>query len=100
MSQDTKPAPFNTGDHVRYIAARKRAVPAGQENELNQVLVTGMVGVIILSTGSLSAEGAAAPKPWRCQLQFQNGFQLDITPDNCTDFEMAHDTGSPTPEKH
>jgi hypothetical protein len=48
-----------------------------------------MEGVIILSTGALSAEGAAAPNPWRCAIQFINGFQLDITPDNFADFEMA-----------
>jgi hypothetical protein len=24
MSQDTKPAPFNMGDHVRYVAAQLR----------------------------------------------------------------------------
>jgi hypothetical protein len=95
MSQDTKPAPFNTGDHVRYVGAQRRAVP-GQGNDMNQVLVTGMVGVIVLSTGALSSEGAAAPNPWRCQIQFQNGFQVDITPDNCADFEMAHGSGSPT----
>jgi hypothetical protein len=30
MSQDTKPAPFNLGDHVRYVAAQRRAAPAGR----------------------------------------------------------------------
>jgi hypothetical protein len=30
MDQDTKPAPFNVGDHVRYVAAQRRALPAGQ----------------------------------------------------------------------
>jgi hypothetical protein len=93
MNQDTKPAPFNLGDHVRYVAAR-RALPAGQGNEAEQVLAPGMEGVILLSTGALSDQGAAAPKPWRCQVQFQNGFQLDITPDNCADFEVAQ--GSPS----
>jgi hypothetical protein len=96
MSQDTKPAPFNTGDHVRYIGAQRRAVPGGQGTEMNQILVPGMVGVVVLSTGALSAEGAAAPNPWRCQVQFQNGFQIGIAPDNCADFEMAHGPGSPT----
>ena len=96
MDQDTKPAPFNVGDHVRYVAAERRALPAGQGNETELVLAPGMEGVILLSTGAFSDEGAAAPKPWRCQVQFQNGFQLDITPDNCADFEMAHDSGSPT----
>ena len=86
MSQDTKPAPFNVGDHVRYVAAQ-RLEPSGQGNEV--VLVPGMEGVIVLSSGAFSGEGAAAPAPWRCQIQFQNGFQLDITPDNCSDFEKA-----------
>lgn len=96
MSQDTKPAPFNTGDHVRYIASQSHAVPGGQGKEMNQVLVPDMVGVIVLSTGALSAEGEAAPNPWHCQVQFQNGFQLDITPDNSADFVMAHGAGSAT----
>jgi hypothetical protein len=48
-----------------------------------------MEGVIVLSTGALSSHGAAAPKPWHCRVQFQNGFQLDITPSNCADFELT-----------
>jgi hypothetical protein len=96
MSQDTKPAPFNMGDHVRYVAAQRHAVPAGHGNETNMVLVPGMVGVVVLSTGAFSEEGEAAPNPWHCQVQFQNGFQLDITPDNCADFEMAHGSAVPT----
>ena len=96
MIQDTKPAPFNVGDHVRYVAAQRRAVPASQGNAMELVLTPGMVGVIFLSTGGFSDEGAAAPNPWRCQVQFQNGSQFDITPDNCADFKMAHGSGSPT----
>lgn len=96
MDQDTKPAPFNVGDHVRYVAAQRRALPAGQGNETELVLAPGMEGVILLSTGAHSDQGAAAPNPWRCQIQFQNGFQLEITPDNRADFEMAHASGSPT----
>lgn len=95
MSQDTRPAPFNMGDHVRYVAAQRRVLPAGQGNEAELVLAPGMEGVIMLSTGAFSKEGAAAPKPWHCQVQFPNGFQLNITPDNCADFEMTHDAGSP-----
>ncbi|HWY85328.1 MAG TPA: hypothetical protein VNX28_01315 [Gemmataceae bacterium] len=91
MSQDSKPAPFNLGDHVRYVAARKLALPGGQGNAMEQVLAPGMVGVIVLSTGAFSHEGAAAPNPWRCQVQFQNGFQLDINQDNYVDFETAQD---------
>jgi hypothetical protein len=89
MSQDSKPSPFNLGDHVRYVAARRHVVPGGHGNEKELVLAPGMEGVIVLSTGALSHEGAAAPNPWRCQVQFHNGFQLDITPDNCVEFEMA-----------
>lgn len=96
MSQDTKPAPFNVGDHVRYVAAQRRALPVGQGNEAELVLVPEMEGVILLSTGALSDEGAAAPNPWHCRVQFQNGFQLDITPENRADFEGARDAGSPT----
>ena len=94
MDQDTKPAPFNVGDHVRYIAAPRRALPAGQgEKEL--VLAPGMEGVILVSTGALSEQGAAAPNPWHCQVQFQNGFQLSITPENRADFEVARHAGGP-----
>jgi hypothetical protein len=89
MNQDTKPAPFNLGDHVRYSAAQKRALPTGQGNETERVLAPGMEGVIILSTGALSDQGTAARNPWRCRVQFPNGFQLDITPENVTDFEVA-----------
>ena len=95
MSQDTKPAQFNVGDHVRYVAAQRRVLPAGRGSETELVLTPGMEGVVLLSTGALSDEGAAAPNPWRCQVQFKNGFQLDITPDNCADFEMADGSGSP-----
>lgn len=87
MSQDTKPSPFNTGDHVRYVAAQRRTAPCGERNEI--VLAPGMEGVIVLSTGVFSDEGEAAPEPWRCQVQFQNGFHCDITPDNRADFEMS-----------
>jgi hypothetical protein len=96
MSQDTKPAPYNLGDHVRYVAPEKRALPAGQGNETERVLAPGMEGVIVLSTGALSEQGAAARGPWHCRVQFQNGFQLDITPENRTDFELARAAGAPT----
>ena len=91
MDQDTKPAPFNVGDHVRYIAAQRQALPGGEGNETERVLAPGMEGVIILSTGALSDQGEAAPNPWHCRVQFENGFQLDITPENRADFEMAGD---------
>jgi len=55
-----------------------------------------MDGVILLSTGALSHQGAAAPNSWHCRVQFQNGFQLDITPENRADFEVAHGAGAPT----
>jgi len=96
VDQDTKPAPFNVGDHVCYIAAERRALPTGQGNETEMVLVPGMAGVIVLSTGALSAQGAVAPNPWHCRVQFQNGFQLDITPENHADFEAARVASEPT----
>jgi hypothetical protein len=96
MDQDTKPAPFNLGDHVRYVGQRRAAVPAGQGNKTELVLAPGMEGIIVLSTGALSGQGAAAPNPWHCQVQFENGFQLDITPENCADFEVARGAGSAT----
>src|ERR1700738_2039861 len=96
MTQDTKPTPFNLGDHVRYVAAQTRSLPAAQGNERELVLAPGMEGVILLSTGALSGQGAAAPNPWHCRVQFQNGFQLDITPENRADFEEARGAGSPT----
>jgi hypothetical protein len=96
MDQDTKPAPFNVGDHVRYVGEGRAAVPAGQGNKTDLLLAPGMEGVILLSTGALSGQGAAAPNPWHCQVQFPNGFQLDITPENCVDFEVARGAGSAT----
>jgi hypothetical protein len=96
MNQDTKPAPFNVGDHIRYVAAQRRALPGCQGNEAEMIIAPGMEGVILLSTGAFSDEGTAAPNPWRCQVQFQNGFQLDITPDNYADFEKTQGPGSPT----
>ncbi len=89
MSQDTKPAPFNLGDHVRYVAPEQRVTSSRQGSEI--ILAPGMRGIIMLSTGAFSDEGQAAPKPWRCQVQFQNGFQFDITPDNLADFETTKD---------
>jgi len=96
MDQDTKPAPFHVGDHVRYVAAQRRALPAGQGNETELVLVPGMEGVTVLSTGALSHQGAAAPNPWHCRVQFQNGFQIDITPETRADFEVARRKLTPT----
>jgi hypothetical protein len=49
MNQDTTPAPFNLGDHVRYVAAQRRAFPAGHGSETELVLAPGMEGVIVLS---------------------------------------------------
>jgi hypothetical protein len=88
MHQDTKPAPFNLGDHVRYIGGQKQ-VTAGSGKETERVLVPGMAGVILLSNGALASPRAAAPHPWQCRVQFQNGFQIDITPDNCAEFELT-----------
>lgn len=91
MNQNTIPAPFNVGDHVRYTANPRRTVPAGKGTSQDLVLTPGMEGVVVLSTGALSPDGAAAPNPWRCQVQFPNGFQLDITPENYSDFTMTKD---------
>jgi hypothetical protein len=88
MKQDTKPAPFNLGDHIRYTAAQKRTLAAGPGNAAELVLVTGMEGVIILSTGALADDSTAA-QPWHCRAQFHNGFQIDITPENYADFEAT-----------
>ncbi len=96
MNQDTKPAPFNVGDHVRYVAEQRRKLPAGSGNGTELVLAPGMEGVILLSTGALSEQGTKAPNPWHCKVQFQNGFQLDISPDNCVDFEATHGVSTPT----
>ncbi len=96
MDQNTKPAPFSVGDHVRYIAAQRRELAANQGHETELVLVPGMTGVVMLSTGALAGQTAASPKPWRCQVQFQNGFQFDITPENCSDFEVARGAGAST----
>jgi len=96
MNQDTKPAPFNLGDHVRYVGARRRELPAGQGNEPELVLVPGMEGIILLSTGAFSDQGAAAPNSWHCRVQFQNGFQLDINDQSHADFEAARGAGVAT----
>ena len=95
MDQNTKPAPFGVGDHVRYIAEQRRELAGSQGHEAELVLVPGMTGVILLSTGAFAGQTASSPNPWRCQVQFQNGFQFDITSKNCSDFEVAHDAGAP-----
>jgi hypothetical protein len=74
------PAPFDFGEHVRYIGAERCEVPAGHAGH-EVVLAPGMVGVVILSPGSSG--------PCRCRVQFKNGFQLDVTPDNRADFEAT-----------
>ena len=43
--------PFNVGDHIRYIATQNRALPADKGNETVPILVHGMEGVILVSTG-------------------------------------------------
>jgi hypothetical protein len=86
MDQDTKPAPFNMGDHVRYIGAQTRKLATGRRNKPELVLAPGMVGVVVLSTAALSRQDSSAPNAWHCRVQFQNGFQLDIAPENRADF--------------
>jgi len=91
VNQDTKPAPLNLGDHVRYIGAHRKELAAGQGNEAEAVLAPGMEGIILLSSGALEGQTPAATKPWHCRAQFQNGFQLDISPENYADFEVCGD---------
>lgn len=89
MDQDTKPAPFNLGDHVVYTGSERRELAADHGSETELVLAPGMEGVIVLSTGMFSIQGEAAPKPWHCMVQFENGFQLDITPETFANFRVA-----------
>jgi hypothetical protein len=91
MDQDTQPAPFNLGDHVCYVATEQRYVPAVGHQAL--VLTTGMVGTIMLSTGSFPGHGAESPHPWHCRVQFRNGYQADITPEKAAYFEPAPHAG-------
>jgi len=88
MEQSTSPAPFNLGDHLCYVGSSQwREPPAGPKRNPELVLTSGMVGVVILSSGDLVGEEAALSQPWRCQVQFRNGLQRDITPHNHADFE-------------
>jgi hypothetical protein len=68
---------FEFGAHVRYVGRQRRFLPAGTGREV--VLAPGMVGVVILGGGGE-----------RCRLQFRNGFQLDVTPENRAQFEPTH----------
>ena len=56
MNQGTKPAPFNVGDHVCYVAVQRRVLPAGQGNGTELVLTPGMEGVIVLSAPAHSLD--------------------------------------------
>lgn len=94
MYQDTRPAPFNAGDHLRYVGKAMRTLPAGRPDRVELVLTAGMVGVVILSTGALSGPGAT--RPWHVQVQFTNGFQIDVTPENAEDFEASQQRRSLT----
>jgi hypothetical protein len=86
MDQNTHTAPFNLGDHLCYVGSSQwRAPPAGPKRNPELVLTRGMVGVVILSSGDLVGEEALS-QPWRCQVQFRNGLQRDITPHNHADF--------------
>jgi len=87
MNQDTKPAPLNVGDHVRYVGSWRRELPGGRGNQPELVLVPDMTGVIVTSTGALTGQTPASAEPWRCRVQFQNGYQCDITPENCAEFQ-------------
>jgi len=94
MDQNTHPAPFNLGDHLCYVGSSQwREPPVVPKRNPELVLTWGMVGVVILSSSDLAGEGVATSRPWRCQVQFRNGLQHDITPLNHSDFE------APQPEK-
>ena len=96
MNEATKPAPFNVGDHVRYVGSERHELPAGQGNGTEPVLAPGMEGVVLLSSGALSDQGMSAPNPWHCKVQFKNGYQFDISPENVADFEPAYEDASTT----
>lgn len=99
MDQDTQPAPFNLGDHLCYVGPQqRRELPVGRQGCTELVLTHGMVGVIILSSGDLAGQDGTAPKPWRCQAQFRNGFQLNITPQNRFAFKAAGRKGFVDPK--
>ena len=87
MDQDTQ-LPFHVGDHVCYVGGKMRKAPVGA-GRCSVVLVPGMTGVIIASPGALAGDGAATLHSWRCQAQFPNGFQLDITNANFVDFRLG-----------
>ena len=87
MDQDTH-SPFNFGDHVRYCGRQMRRAPVGT-GKSSIVLVPGMTGVIIASPGAQAGDG------WRCQAQFPNGFQLEITQANLVEFRLG--MGNPCP---
>jgi hypothetical protein len=88
MDQNTLPAPFNTGDHLRYVGSDQKD-QGGSDGKTEVVLSPGMVGVVILSSGVYPVQGTDSARPWHCQLQFPNGFQFDVTPENQCDFEAA-----------
>lgn len=68
---------FPFGSHVRYLGPRIRELSAG-----SVVLIPGMVGAVTLSSGP----GA----DWHCLVQFRNGYQVEVTPENRGQFEPAH----------
>ena len=89
MRQQRTQTSLNLGDHVRYVGPHRWALPAGLGQRPELVLTRGMEGVVLLSTGALTRPLPKAPRRWRCRVQFENGFQTDITPDNRADFERA-----------
>jgi len=89
LDQNTHPAPFNLGDHLCYVGSPQwRALSVEPKGSAELVLAPGMVGVVILSSGALAGIGTGASQPWRCQAQFHNGLQRDITPYNRSDFAV------------
>jgi hypothetical protein len=79
----SRPAPFNWGDHIRYVGPEQHK-HLSAKGKVETVLAPGMEGVVLLS--SFVGDGVDEPAPWRCRAQFRNGYQFDITPENCTSF--------------
>jgi hypothetical protein len=89
MDHNTHTPPFNLGDHLCYVGSSQwREPPPGPKRDPELVLTWGMVGVVILSSGDLVGEDAAESQSWRCQVQFRNGLQRDITAHNHSDFTV------------
>jgi hypothetical protein len=81
--RETRSTPFNWGDHIRYVGPEKHK-QLSEKGKVETVLAPGMEGVVLLS--SFVGNGADEMGSWHCRAQFRNGYQFDITPENCTSF--------------